>query len=525
MAIQPNISLGVQPVQVQGPLEGFKQTMALKGMLDQQTIMRQQQQLHEQEIEKGKLTTDALKHAQEGRQVFADAMKRFTTADPKGGIQHDWAGARDYVIRYGHPEIAEEMQKNQTALEKEMAEGVLKKLEIRTKGLTAVSQILDPLREDMHKPGADHNALAQTYAQKIQQINDLGLPEGVVPHQLPAQYEPNSVDAAIRNISDSARSYEEQRKNFLLPGEKAEAASKVMKWAGSKIAGVASQNEWDQARADNPDLRGYPEKLEDAKKKAAAEKAFSEKESGDDLTRYLDMKEAAKGAPLTPEEKVAITEKFKTLAPDVRAAESEKLRLQNLYTFGEKQLDDVEKPVRELVTRLANLKDAIEIRSPQADTLLAPEVLSVFAGGTGSGLRMTESEIARVVGGNTVWQRLKNRLNDWQLDPKKGLKIDDAQRDQMRDILKVARDRAAQKMDLIAEGRQGMIDADTDKVLKQTLADTKKKIAGIDLLETETGGKKTAITRKQIQDYADSKSVSYADAERQILGSGKYEIK
>jgi hypothetical protein len=64
------------------------------------------------------------------------------------------------------------------------------------------------------------------------------------------------------------------------------------------------------------------------------------------------------------------------------------------------------------VPRFGRLRDTLNQKSPQADALVAPELLTVIAGGQGSGLRMNEAEIARSVGGRSHLEDLKAALNN-----------------------------------------------------------------------------------------------------------------
>ncbi len=86
-------------------------------------------------------------------------------------------------------------------------------------------------------------------------------------------------------------------------------------------------------------------------------------------------------------------------------------RLDRSYQFNSTQLDKLAKPIEDQASRLERLQTTINQQTPQADALLAPELLTVMAGGQGSGLRMNEAEIPRVVGGRSNFESLKAALN------------------------------------------------------------------------------------------------------------------
>jgi Spy/CpxP family protein refolding chaperone len=95
---------------------------------------------------------------------------------------------------------------------------------------------------------------------------------------------------------------------------------------------------------------------------------------------------------------------------------------------------------------MSRLIESVNQRTPQADALIAPELLTAMAGGQGSGLRMTEAEIRRIVGGRTAWEGLTAALNQWKRDPSKGLSITDAQREQISSLAQAMHDRIQRKL-------------------------------------------------------------------------------
>src|ERR1051326_230465 len=103
-------------------------------------------------------------------------------------------------------------------------------------------------------------------------------------------------------------------------------------------------------------------------------------------------------------------------------------RTDKSYQFSVGELDKVGKPITDAVARFGRLQDTIPKKPPQADALVAPELLTVMAGGAGSGLRMNEAEISRVVGGRSNLESLKAALNKWSLNPSQALSNTAAQR-------------------------------------------------------------------------------------------------
>jgi hypothetical protein len=131
-------------------------------------------------------------------------------------------------------------------------------------------------------------------------------------------------------------------------------------------------------------------------------------------------------------------------------------RLDRSYQFNSGQLEKLAKPVEDQAQRLERLQTTLNQRTPQADALLAPELLTVMAGGMGSGLRINEAEIQRVVGGRSNLESLRAAINKWQLDPSKALSVTDAQRGQMQQLVQEVYRRSQDYLGKIDDARSGL---------------------------------------------------------------------
>lgn len=152
------------------------------------------------------------------------------------------------------------------------------------------------------------------------------------------------------------------------------------------------------------------------------------------------------------------------------------------YQFNSTQLDRYAKPVSDLQTRMARLKDSLDQNSPQADTLLGPELLSIMSGGQGSGLRMNEAEIARIVGGRSKWESLKAAAQQWSPDPKVANSITPEQRQQIRDLAKAVQNRLDAKQQVIDDARDDLASSDDPVKHRRIVTNTLHK-----LLEADQG--------------------------------------
>jgi len=180
-------------------------------------------------------------------------------------------------------------------------------------------------------------------------------------------------------------------------------------------------------------------------------------------------------------------EKRKTLGPALtagaKAGEQGTQRSDRSYQFTADRIDKLRKPVEDRAERIARLSDTLAQGTPQADALIAPELLSVMAGGAGSGLRMNEAEIARIVGGRTQWENLKAKVSAWQTDPNKGFALTPDQRNQVNALFSAVRDRVGKKMSAIDEESQNLLNTDDPKEHRRLYQRLQKRLGDID-----TGG-------------------------------------
>ncbi len=162
-------------------------------------------------------------------------------------------------------------------------------------------------------------------------------------------------------------------------------------------------------------------------------------------------------------------------------------RLDKSYQYNDSALNKVGDPISQALTRFGNLTETVNQNTPQADALIAPELLTVMAGGQGSGLRMNEAEIARIVGGRSNVESLKAALNKWQIDPTKALTVTPAQRVQIRSLMEAVSGRLFRKQQIIDESRQALINADSVEAHRKIVADAKNKLNAVDQGQTPNG--------------------------------------
>lgn len=147
-------------------------------------------------------------------------------------------------------------------------------------------------------------------------------------------------------------------------------------------------------------------------------------------------------------------------------------------------IDKLQAPIDTLNMRMDRLKATLDQPNMMTDALAPPELMTVMAGGMGSGLRLNEAEIARVVGGRTKWESLKAQLNQWSTNPGTAVSIQPTQRSQMKALIG--------EVERQMQGRAAQLNEARDKVATSLDPVQHRKIySGLrDTLSAPVGGSK-----------------------------------
>jgi hypothetical protein len=168
------------------------------------------------------------------------------------------------------------------------------------------------------------------------------------------------------------------------------------------------------------------------------------------------------------------------------------------------QIEKTVKPIEDLYARFGRLQDSVNQNTPQADALVGPELLTVMAGGSGSGLRMSEAEISRIVGGRSNWESLKAAVNKWKLDPTQAVSITPEQRREIRQLMDTVGMRLRLKQNIISQSRDALLNGQSPAEHRKVYADLKRILAGIDqgqvILQSPDGNKKP-VPLEQVEHF------------------------
>lgn len=153
------------------------------------------------------------------------------------------------------------------------------------------------------------------------------------------------------------------------------------------------------------------------------------------------------------------------------------------------RIDATAKPYEERQRRIENTIASMEQGTLITDALVAPELLTAMAGGLGSGLRMTDTELNRIIRGRTPLESFKVAVNKWLADPK-AEKIRDFSPEQIasiNDLLKEVGRQNMQRIDTINAARDALDNATTPHEHQMILTQLKKDLNAL------SGGQKEYI--------------------------------
>lgn len=236
-----------------------------------------------------------------------------------------------------------------------------------------------------------------------------------------------------------------------------------------------------------------------------ANDAWEAKHPGQKITpdKYADAMQQYKIGiedPQTRADRIAAAEDRRNNAAsllETRAAAAENrlasldLRQQNAVRASREQqaarLDKIARPVEDSLKNFGALNDALSAGNPQAEVMIAPLLIKAEAGGVGSGLRITNAEINAVKGGRTVWESIRSKVKAFQLNPDKPIQYNPAEREQIRQLMKLSTDKLAAKNTMIQDARSDLLISDKPADHMKVLNDTAKKIAEVDM-KGLTGG-------------------------------------
>jgi hypothetical protein len=154
-------------------------------------------------------------------------------------------------------------------------------------------------------------------------------------------------------------------------------------------------------------------------------------------------------------------------------------QLNRSYQYHRTQLDKLASPLEQRQQRLFALGESLKQGTPQADALIAPELLTTMAGGQGSGLRMNEAEINRIIGGRSKWEALKAAAQQWSLDPKTANSITPEQRQQIHALYAAMSSKVDKAVHTLNDAGDELVNAASTMDHKRTYQKAKKSLQDV----------------------------------------------
>lgn len=448
-------ALAVKPPEP-GPsaLDMYRTITAIKGA-------QQQQQLQQQEIQKNQL---GLAQTQAINNAYHDAL----TTDAQGNPVLDKGKLTDALARNNHGSAIPGIIKSITEAEKASADVQ----ETQGKNELAGRDSLGFLGSAIKKANYDPN-LADLMIEQRLRVPGIPVQESQQLQQWRTQIQQNPEmlkTFADNAIAQSPKVREIEAQETTAAGRKAQGDAALQKTAPLPAPQISFLNKQLQNRYQvlNP---GQPLPPEYTVPQGANRQTF------EDISTSLEKLENA-----------ATARANRLQQQQIQGGARADARSEKSYQFNSSQLEKVAAPVDQAIARMGRLQDALAQGTPQADALIAPELLSVMAGGAGSGLRMNEAEIARIVGGRSKWESLQASINQWKTDPSKANSITPDQRQQIRALVTEVDNKLKAKQSALDEARQGLINSDDPAEHKRIVVNARNKMSAIDQGPQSQGG-------------------------------------
>lgn len=429
MAGIPLPALNVRPPEQPDILGQYAKAVQLKSLLQAAPL---QQQALQQQVQSGQLGLEQQQMQMRSQQAV---MKAYMDAEG------NWDKIPKLAAQYG-------------AMPGDVSKLQATAMDVRSKTLDLITKQGDKALRDADLMQGAHDAIAnapaeqkpQLYQQQLVSLQNAGVDVSQVPPQYPG-------DQAFSVLGIGLRGHKQQLED-------------LAKQAGIRKTEAEAQKAEMEATA-MKQYGGMTQAMADAKYRSLQQQLASSQQVSPDDKAW--MKGYEKQKTLVPTTTIALQ------APYKESARSDKS-----YQFHSSQLDKVGQPIEQAIQRLGRLQDTLAQNSPQADALVAPELLTVMAGGQGSGLRMNEAEISRIVGGRSNWESLQAAANKWRLDPKAARSITPPQQQQIRALVNEVQRKLLAKQNILDEARNGLINSDDPNEHRRIVAGARQKLTQID---------------------------------------------
>lgn len=441
MPIDPGISLSVKPVE--SPV--VRQSRFLDMQNAQQRVQEGGQLLQQRQLENEQRQRDAA-----AQKVLSDLLSTNTTIDqPTGHLKTDHSAIIKGLSSAGFGPEAIKYDAARRADEKAIHDEAAATMKEHSDKAAALGQLLNPLSL------LNDDEAAKRYPGLLAKARQDGILDDDDASQLSGDWlkDKPGVTAVVQQGMTMGQQLDEAQKKRAAAQQDAEMRSKtlVKSVPNSKDASKMENHVfgWDPATNDYTIDRGLD--------KSTVEPALRPQTITVDGKGPVAALRTAQGDYIDATTKQPIAGHVGVFIPP--SSNTGDARMDRSYQFNSSQLAALQKPIDDAVSRISRLQDTLSQNDKQSDALVAPELLTIIAGGMGSGLRINEAEISRVGGGRSAYDDLQAAVNKWRRDPKASNSITDGQRAEIRALLEAVSSKVYAKQDALTNAGQELIDA------------------------------------------------------------------
>lgn len=250
-------------------------------------------------------------------------------------------------------------------------------------------------------------------------------------------------------------------------------------------------------------------------------RSFNQQKDEETRAQQADALQRQQGVDTERERHDKAMESAAIAAAGNRGSNQTDTRTDRSFQYHRTALDKLSAPLEKQHQQIGELNELLKQGTPQADALVAPKLLSTIAGGQGSGLRMNEAEISRIVGGRSVWQNLQAAAQRWSLDPASANSITPEQRQQIRALAGAVSQKAESALSVVNDAGDALLDADIPGH-RRILSDARKKLQSVygdGGGAPVTGGSQGGAVRMKAPDGRDLQVPAEKVAELERLGA------
>lgn len=166
--------------------------------------------------------------------------------------------------------------------------------------------------------------------------------------------------------------------------------------------------------------------------------------------------------------------------PPQAAPGADTAREDRSYQYNNDQLTKMSAPIDEALARYGKLKETLDGGSTTSEALVAPQLMTFMAGGTGSGVRITNAELQAISNARGFWEDLQAKASRYTDAAQLSQVLSPEQKTAIRKLADVVASKLKVKQDALNDARDELNDAPDVAAHRKILTDTRRKLADLD---------------------------------------------